>query len=146
MGTSANQLQLSDRVLNLSESATIRMSALSRELRNQGHDVINLSIGEPDFDTPAIVKSAAKKALDEGYTKYSPVPGFASLREAICRKFNRDNNLDFKPNQIVVSNGAKQSIANLIMALVNPGDEVILFAPYWVSYKEIIKLNGGDTC
>jgi len=134
---------LSDRVLAMEESATLKMAKLARELRDEGHDVIALSLGEPDFDTPDHIKSAAKKALDDGFTKYTPVPGLPELREAICRKFKRDNDLDFDVNQIVVSNGAKQSIANLCMALLNSGDEAIIFAPYWVSYSAIIKVAGG---
>lgn len=136
-------LQLSDRVLAMEESATLKMAKLARQLRDEGHDVIALSLGEPDFDTPDHIKDAAKKALDDGYTKYTPVPGLPELREAICRKFKRDNDLDFQINQIVVSNGAKQSIANLCMALLNSGDEAIIFAPYWVSYSAIIKVAGG---
>lgn len=134
---------LSQRVLQMEESATLRMTQLARNLRAQGHDVISLSIGEPDFDTPDHIKEAAKKALDEGYTKYTPVPGLNELREAICTKFKRDNGLEFKTSQIVVSNGAKQTIANLCLALLNEGDEVIIFAPYWVSYSAIVELAGG---
>ena len=136
-------LLLSDRVLAMEESATLKMAKLARQLRDEGHDVIALSLGEPDFDTPDHIKEAAKKALDEGFTKYTPVPGLPELREAICRKFKRDNDLDFDISQIVVSNGAKQSIANLCMALLNTGDEAIIFAPYWVSYSAIIKVAGG---
>ena len=127
----------------MAESATIRMAQLARELKAQGHEVISLSLGEPDFDTPQHIKEAAKVALDEGYTKYTPVPGLVELRQAICTKLERDNGLTYAPNQIVVSNGAKQSIANLSLALLNPGDEVVIFAPYWVSYKEIIALSGA---
>lgn len=116
---------------------------MARELKAQGHDVISLSLGEPDFDTPDHIKEAAKKALDEGYTKYTPVPGLVELRKAIQTKFKRDNKLDFEVTQIVVSNGAKQSIANLSLALLDEGDEVIIFAPFWVSYSEIVKLGGG---
>lgn len=134
---------LSQRVSNMEESATLRMTQLARNLKAQGHDVISLSIGEPDFDTPDHIKEAAKKALDEGYTKYTPVPGLMELREAICTKFKRDNGLEFKPGQIVVSNGAKQTIANLCLALLDEGDEVLILAPYWVSYSEIVKLAGG---
>lgn len=134
---------LSDRVLNMEESATLKMSQMARDLRAKGHDVISLSLGEPDFDTPRHIKKAAKKALDDGYTKYTPVPGLMELREAICTKFKRDNGLEFTPNNIVVSNGAKQSINNLCMAMLNPGDEVVIFAPYWVSYSAIVKLAGG---
>lgn len=134
---------LSDRVLNMEESATIKMAQMARDLAAQGHDVISLSLGEPDFDTPEHIKEAAKKALDEGFTKYTPVPGLVELRKAIIKKFKRDNDLDFNINQIVVSNGAKQSIANLCLALLNEGDEVIILAPYWVSYSEIVSLAGG---
>jgi len=127
----------------MEESATIRMAQMARDLAAQGHDVISLSLGEPDFDTPAHIKEAAKKALDEGYTKYTPVPGLVELRKAIQTKFKRDNGLDFNLNQIVVSNGAKQSIANICLSLLDEGDEVIILAPYWVSYSEIVKLAGG---
>jgi aspartate aminotransferase len=135
--------KLSDRVLQMEESATIKMASLARELAEEGHDVISLSLGEPDFDTPVHIKEAAKVALDQGYTKYTPVPGLKDLREAIVEKFKRDNQLEYNINQIVVSNGAKQSIANLSLALLNPGDEVIIFTPYWVSYYEIVRLGGG---
>lgn len=134
---------LSQRVQQMEESATIRMAQIARDLQAKGHDVISLSVGEPDFDTPQHIKEAAKQALDEGYTKYTPVPGLVELREAIVTKFQRDNNLKFNPNQIVVSNGAKQSIANIFLALLDPGDEVIILAPYWVSYIEIVKLAEG---
>ena len=135
--------QLSDRILKMAESATLKMSQLARELEADGHDVISLSIGEPDFDTPVHIKEAAIQALQDGFTKYTPVPGLPVLRNAISNKFKRDNNLDYTPDQIVVSNGAKQSIANLCLALLNEGDEVILFAPFWVSYIEIVKMAGG---
>lgn len=134
---------VSKRLQQMAESATIKMAQLARDLRTEGHDVISLSLGEPDFDTPKHIKEAAKKALDEGYTKYTPVPGLVELREAIKTKFKRDNNLDYELNQIVVSNGAKQSIANLSLALLDEGDEVIILAPYWVSYYEIIRLSGA---
>jgi aspartate aminotransferase len=129
--------------MDMQESATLKMAKLARELRAQGKDVIDMSLGEPDFDTPAHIREAAKKALDEGYTKYTPVNGLLELREAIVRKLTRDNGLYYTPNQIVVSNGAKQSVYNLCMALLDPGDEVILPAPYWVSYYEIIRMAGG---
>ena len=138
-----SQQRLSDRVNQMAESATIKMAQLARDLRAEGHEVISLSIGEPDFDTPDHIKEAAIQALRAGETKYTPVPGTVELREAIVEKFKRDNGLSFSTSQIVVSNGAKQSIANLVLALINPGDEVIMFTPYWVSYKEIIKLGGG---
>ncbi len=134
---------VSKRLQQMAESATIKMAQLARDLRAEGHDVISLSLGEPDFDTPDHIKAAAQKALDEGYTKYTPVPGLVELREAIKTKFKRDNNLDYDLNQIVVSNGAKQSIANLSLALLDEGDEVIILAPYWVSYYEIIRLSGA---
>lgn len=127
----------------MEESATIKMAQIARDLGAKGHDVISLSLGEPDFDTPEHIKAAAKKALDDGYTKYTPVPGLVELRKAIQTKFKRDNGLDFDLNQIVVSNGAKQSIANLCLALLNEGDEVIILAPYWVSYSTIVELAGG---
>ncbi len=137
------QEQLSNRVKSMAMSATIKMAQMARDLKSQGKDVISLSLGEPDFDTPEHIKAAAKQALDEGYTKYTPVPGLVELREAIVRKFKNDNDLEFDINQIVVSNGAKQCIFNLSMALLNPGDEVIIFTPYWVSYSDIVKLAGG---
>lgn len=134
---------LAERMSQMEESATIKMASMARELRQKGHDVISLSLGEPDFDTPAHIKEAAKKALDAGYTKYTPVPGLQELRDAIVHKFKRDNQLTFDTDQIVVSNGAKQSIFNIFMALLNEGDEVLVLTPYWVSYSEIIKLAGG---
>lgn len=134
---------LSQRVQRMEESATIKMAQIARNLQAQGKDIISLSIGEPDFDTPDHIKEAAKKALDEGYTKYTPVPGLVELRKAIQTKFLRDNDLQFDLNQIVVSNGAKQSIANIFLSLIDPGDEVIILAPYWVSYSEIVKLAEG---
>ncbi len=135
--------RISQRVLKLAESETLKMARLARDLQDRGYDVINLSLGEPDFDTPEFIKEAAKVALDEGYTKYSPVPGLAELRLAIVDKFQRDNSLNFNMEQIVVSNGAKQSINNLCYALLDPGDEVVVFTPYWVSYIDIIKLAGA---
>lgn len=134
---------LSQRINELEESATIAMSRLSRELQEQGHDIINLSLGEPDFVTPQDIREAAKKAIDDGFTFYPPIAGYSDLRKAISEKFKRENNLDFSPDQIVVSTGAKQSIANVVMSLVNPGEEVIIPTPYWVSYSQIIKLAGG---
>lgn len=134
---------LANRILQMSESETLAMTRIARELRAEGKDVISLSIGEPDFNTPEIVKEAGKKAIDDNYTHYPPVPGYADLREAISKKLKRDNNLDYKPEQIIVSTGAKQSIYQTVMALVNPGDEVIIPAPYWVSYKEIVKVAEG---
>jgi aspartate aminotransferase len=134
---------LSDRINNLSTSQTLAMAALARELKAQGKDIISLSLGEPDFNTPDFIKEAAKKAIDENYSTYSPVDGYVELKEAICRKFKRDNNLEYKPANIVVSTGAKQSLYNIAQVMLNDGDEVILPAPYWVSYFEIIKLSGG---
>jgi len=134
---------LSDRINNLSTSQTLAMAALARELKAQGKDIISLSLGEPDFNTPDFIKEAAKKAIDENYSTYTPVDGYVELKEAICRKFKRDNNLDYKPSNIVVSTGAKQSLYNIAQVMLNDGDEVILPAPYWVSYYEIIKLSGG---
>lgn len=136
-------IQLSDRILAMEESATLAMSRKSRELRAQGKDIISLSLGEPDFHTPEFVKKAAVEAMDQNYTMYTPVPGYDDLRDAIAHKFNRDNHIPYKRENIVVSTGAKQSIANLIMAVINPGDEVIIPAPYWVSYAEIVKVAGG---
>ena len=134
---------LSNRILNMAESETLAMTAKARELKAQGKDVISLSIGEPDFNTPDEVKEAAKKAIDDNFTHYPPVPGYADLREAICTKLKRDNDLDFKPEQIVVSTGAKQSIYQLAQVLLNPGDEAIIPTPFWVSYKEFVRLAGA---
>ena len=131
---------LSDRINNLSTSQTLAMAALARELKAQGKDIISLSLGEPDFNTPDFVKEAAKKAIDENYSQYTPVDGYVELKDAISKKFKRDNNLDYKPSQIVVSTGAKQSLFNLAQVLLNPGDECILPAPFWVSYSEIVKM------
>ena len=131
---------LSDRINNLPVSQTLAMAAKARELREQGKDIISLSLGEPDFNTPEFIKDAAIQAINENYNSYTPVNGYGELREAICRKFKRDNNLDYNINQIVVSTGAKQSIANVALVLLNPGDEVILPAPYWVSYSAITTL------
>jgi aspartate aminotransferase len=134
---------LSDRVMRLEESATIAMARISRELTEQGHDIISLSLGEPDFVTPKNICDAAVRALDEGYTHYPPISGYRDLRQAIAEKFKRDNNLHFTYEQIVVSTGAKQSIANTVLCLINPGDEVIIPAPYWVSYSQVIEMAGG---
>ena len=131
---------ISERLKNLSESATLAMSRLSRELASEGHDVISLSLGEPDFDTPKFIKEAAKKAIDNNFSHYTPVPGLLELRKAIVKKFKRDNDLNYTPEQIVTSTGAKQSIANVCLSILNAGDEVLLLAPYWVSYYEIVKL------
>ena len=134
---------LSDRVKNLSESATIAMARKSRELKAQGIDVISLSLGEPDFNTPDFIKQAAKEGIDQNYSKYMAVNGYEDLRMAISAKFKRDNNINYSKDQIVVSTGAKQSIANVVLSLINPGDEVIIPAPYWVSYEEIVKMAEG---
>ena len=134
---------LSDRILAMGESETLAMTQIARELKEQGKDIISLSIGEPDFNTPECVKEYAKKAIDDNYTHYPPVPGYADLLKAISHKFKRDNNLDYDTTQIVVSTGGKQSIYQVVMALVNPGDEVIIPTPYWVSYREIAKVAGG---
>ncbi len=132
--------QLSDRINSLPVSATLAMAAKARKLKNQGIDIISLSLGEPDFNTPEYIKEAAIKAVQENYNSYTPVDGYAELKEAICLKFKRDNNIAYAPNQIVVSTGAKQSIANVAQVLLNPGDEVLLPAPYWVSYSAIATL------
>lgn len=136
--------QLSDRLNRLAPSATLAMSQKSSEMKAQGIDVINMSVGEPDFNTPEHIKEAAKKAIDENFSRYSPVPGYMDLREAISAKLKRENGLDYGVNEILVSNGAKQSVCNTIMALVNDGDEVIIPAPYWVSYPQMAKLAGGE--
>lgn len=139
----ATKTVLSRLVRNMAESETIKMAQMARNLRAQGHDVISLSLGEPDFDTPTHIKAVAKAALDEGFTKYTPVPGIPELTKAISDKFKRENNLDYAPSQIIVSNGAKQSIANVCLALLDEGDECIILAPYWVSYAEIVKMTGA---
>jgi aspartate aminotransferase len=135
---------LSNRIISMAESETLAMTRIARELKENGVDVISLSIGEPDFNTPDEIKECGKRAIDENWSHYSPVPGFPELRKAICHKFKRDNDLDYTPEQIVVSTGAKQSIYQVVMSLVNPGDEVIIPTPYWVSYKEIVKLAEGN--
>ncbi|PLX08629.1 MAG: aspartate aminotransferase [Marinilabiliales bacterium] len=135
--------KVSDRLQRMAVSATLAMTQKSRELTAQGFDVINLSIGEPDFDTPAQVKEAAKKAIDDNFTHYPPVPGFDSLKEAIVNKFKRENGLTYEKNQVVVSAGAKHSIINVFLSILNEGDEVIIPAPYWVSYIEMVKLSEG---
>jgi aspartate aminotransferase len=136
-------MQLSSILSRFSEPETLKMAKLGRELRAKGVDVIDLSLGEPDFDTPEHIKAAAKKAIDDNWSHYTPVAGYADLREAICTKFKRDNNLEYKPENIVVSTGAKQSLANIILALVDDGDEVIIPTPYWVSYSELVKIARG---
>lgn len=134
---------LSERIINMETSATLAMAAKARELRQAGKDIIGLSLGEPDFNIPDFIKEAAKKAIDDNYSSYSPVDGYGDLKEAISRKFLRDNNLKYTPDQIVVSTGAKQSLANVAMVMINQGDQVILPAPYWVSYRDIVKLAEG---
>lgn len=136
---------LSDRITKLAESETLAMTRRSRELKEQGHDVINLSIGQPDYNTPDHIKEAAREALDQNYTFYPPVNGYLDLRKAIALKLKRDNGLEYSPEQIVVSTGAKQALANTMLSLVNPGDEVLVPAPYWVSYREIVKLAEGTS-
>ena len=135
--------KLADRIERLHESQTIAMARLSRELQDQGHNIISLSLGEPDFDTPKYIGDAAKKAIDDGFTKYPPISGYTDVREAIAQKLKRENNLDYKASQIVVSTGAKQCIANAVLCCVNPGDAVLVPTPYWVSYSQIIQLAGG---
>ena len=135
--------QLSDRLQRLAPSATLAMSQKSSEMKAQGIDVINMSVGEPDFNTPDHIKQAAKLAIDENYSRYSPVPGYPDLRQAIARKLERENQLHYTPAEILVSNGAKQSVCNTVMAMINPGDEVIIPAPYWVSYPQMVLLAGG---
>ena len=134
---------LSDRINAMEVSATLGMAAKTRELKAEGKDIIGLSLGEPDFDIPDFIKEAAIEDIQQNYSKYTPIDGYLELREAICEKFKRDNNLNYKPSQIVVSTGAKQCLANVALAMLNPGDEVIFPAPYWVSYKEIAKMAGG---
>lgn len=139
----AEALQLSSLLNRFAEPETLKMAKLGRELRAKGADVIDLSLGEPDFDTPQHIKEAAKKAIDENWSHYPPVAGYPDLREAVCLKLKRDNHLDYKPENIVVSTGAKQSLANAILALVDEGNEVIIPAPFWVSYSELVKIAGG---
>lgn len=136
-------IRISERVQALSPSATLAMSQKSAELRASGVDVINMSVGEPDFDTPDFIKEAAKRAIDDNFSRYTPVAGYASLRKAICDKLSRENHIDFSPEQIVVGNGAKQELCNAVLALVNPGDEVVIPTPAWVSYVEMVKLAEG---
>ena len=136
-------LLLSDRILNMATSATLAMAAKARELKAEGKDIIGLSLGEPDFNTPDFIKDAAKQAIDDNYNSYTPVDGYGELKQAIITKFKRDNKLSYKPSQIVVSTGAKQCLANVALVLLNKGDEVILPCPYWVSYADIVKLSEG---
>lgn len=141
--TTSKAGKVSQLLEQLTESATLAMARMSRELAQQGHKVVSLSLGEPDFDTPEFIKDAAKKAIDDNITHYPPVNGFLDVRQAICKKFERDNGLKYTPDQIVISTGAKQAIANTILALVEKGDEVLMPSPYWVSYAEIVKIAGG---
>ena len=134
---------LSDRIKSLSVSQTLAMAQKSRELKAKGIDIISLSLGEPDFNTPDYIKEAAKKAIDDNYSKYPPVPGYDDLREAISKKFKDENGLNYSPEQIIVSAGGKHSLINVILSIVNPGDEVIILAPYWVSYYDQIILAEG---
>lgn len=143
MSASSDSMRLSSLLDRFSEPETLKMAKLGRELRASGIDVIDLSLGEPDFDTPQHIKEAAKKAIDDNWSHYPPVAGYPDLREAVCVKLKRDNGLDYKPENIVVSTGAKQSLANAIMALVDKGDEVIIPAPFWVTYSELVKIAGG---
>ena len=136
-------MQLSSRLDRFNEPETLKMAKLGRELRAKGVDVIDLSLGEPDFDTPDHIKESAKKAIDDNWSHYTPVAGFPDLREAVCKKLKRDNNLDYKPENIIVSTGAKQSLANIIMAIVDTGDEVIIPTPFWVTYSELVRLAEG---
>jgi aspartate aminotransferase len=145
MSVVAEQARLADRINALEESSTLAMTKMARELAAQGHKVISLSVGEPDFKTPAHICEAAKKAIDDGFHGYSPVAGYPDLRKAIADKLKRDNHIDWKPENIVVSTGAKHSLANVIQVLINPGDEVVIFAPYWVSYSEMVKLAEGKS-
>ena len=135
--------QLSDRLNRLAPSATLAMSQKSSEMKAQGIDVINMSVGEPDFNTPDNIKEAAKKAIDENFSRYSPVPGYPDLRKAIVAKLKKENGLDYTVNEVIVGTGGKQCVCNAVLALVNPGDEVIIPAPYWVSYPQMVKLAGG---
>ena len=136
--------QLSNRLNRLAPSATLAMSQRSNEMRAQGIDVVNMSVGEPDFNTPDHIKEAGKKAIDDNFSKYSPVPGYLVLREAIADKLKRENGLEYTPSEIIVGTGGKQGVCNTILALVNPGDEVVIPAPYWVSYPQMVKLAGGE--
>ncbi len=136
-------MQLSSLLQRFNEPETLKMAKLGRELRARGFDITDLSLGEPDFDTPGHIKAAAKKAIDDNYSHYTPVSGYPDLREAVCKKLKRDNDLDYTADQIVVSTGAKQSIANTVMSIVDTGDEVIIPAPYWVTYSEIVRMTGG---
>ena len=135
--------KISDRAKNMAESATLKMARLAGELKEQGKDIISLSLGEPDFNVPEYIKAAAKQAIDDNFSHYPPVPGYKDFREVICNKFKNENGLNYTPEQIVVSTGAKHSLMNIMLAVVNPGDEVVLPAPYWVSYIEMVKFAEG---
>lgn len=137
-------MELSSRLQRFNEPETLKMAKLGRELRAQGIDITDLSLGEPDFDTPDHIKDAAKKAIDDNYSHYTPVAGYLDLRQAVCDKLKRDNNLDYTPEQIVISTGAKQSIANAVLSIVDIGDEVVIPTPYWVTYSEIVRLGQGE--
>ena len=137
-------MELSTLLSRFSEPETLRMAKLGRELRAKGLDIVDLSLGEPDFDTPQHIKDAAKRAIDENWSHYTPVAGYLDLREAVCTKFKRDNRLDYKPENIVVSTGAKQSLANAILSLVEAGDEVIIPTPFWVTYQALVQLTGAE--
>ena len=137
-------MQLSDRLNRLAPSATLAMSQKSAELKAQGIDIINLSVGEPDFNTPDHIKAAGQQAIADNWSRYSPVPGYLDLRQAICAKLERENGLHYEPTQIVVGNGAKQAVCNVLLSVVNPGDEVIIPAPYWVSYPDMVRLADGE--
>jgi aspartate aminotransferase len=143
MQLTAEAMQLSSLLDRFAEPETLKMAKLGRELRAKGIDVIDLSLGEPDFDTPQHIKDAAKKAIDDNWSHYPPVAGYPDLRAAVCTKFKRDNDLDYKPENIVISTGSKQSLANIIFALVDEGDEVIIPAPFWVTYSELVKMARG---
>lgn len=137
------KLQIADRVNSFAESQTLSMAKLGRELAAKGNKVVNLSLGEPDFDTPNHIKQAAIQAIHDNYTHYTPVAGYLDLREAVCSKFSRENNLEFTPNQVVISTGAKQSLMNVVLSVINPGDEVVIPSPYWVSYSSMVEFAGG---
>src|SRR5688500_9629743 len=140
----AETVQLSSLLDRFAEPETLKMARLGRELRAKGIDIIDLSLGEPDFDTPQHIKDSAKKAIDDNWSHYPPVAGYPELREAVCTKLKRDNNLDYKPENIIVSTGAKQSLANAVLAIIDKGDEVIIPTPYWVTYSEIVRLGEGS--
>jgi len=142
--TKLQLMQLSSLLQRFNEPETLKMAKLGRELRAKGFDITDLSLGEPDFDTPDHIKAAAKKAIDDNYSHYTPVAGYLDLREAVCTKLKRDNGLDYTPDQVIISTGAKQSIYNTVMSIVDQGDEVIIPSPFWVTYSEIVKMAGGE--